>query len=497
MTAAKTRKLATKKSTKTAPTPAPVIDNLSEALVPSIIVIFGITGDLSRRKLLPALYHLLKDGLLHDNTEIVGISRRAVDLDDLMMHAEVCILEEDKTCDPAILKLLKEKLHMYQMELARDEHYPELKKHLNQIEAKHGVCMNRLFYLSIPPTVYAPLVKNLGKHGLNGSCRHGNAQSRVLIEKPFGYDLRSAMELIDDMGRYFKEAQMFRIDHYLAKETVQNILTFRLHNPIFRPLWNREYINRIEIVASETIGIEGRGNFYEPIGAMRDLIQSHLLQLLGVVAMDRPSDLTSDEIHAAKLRLLESIMPVPADKINAQAVRGQYDDYREEVGNPHSNTETFAALKLFIDDERWQDVPVIIRTGKALAAKQTAVHIDFKHPLDHEHTNRLTFAVQPSEGITVELWVKRPGFERKLQTATMDFSYQRTFDEAGHPDAYERVLVDAIRGDRTLFATSDEVLAAWRVIEPVVQAWAKNGTGLHRYKPGSDGPKAFDDAPAA
>ncbi|HEX7368529.1 MAG TPA: glucose-6-phosphate dehydrogenase [Candidatus Saccharimonadales bacterium] len=466
---------------------------LRESLAPSILIIFGITGDLSRRKLLPALYHLLKQDLLHENTEIVGISRDNIDVKDLLAKAELCIREENNICDPAVIKLLERKLHMYQMDLTKDEHYVQLREHLQGIEDRHGVCMNRLFYMSIPPVVYGPLVKNLGKHGLNGSCKHGRAESRLLIEKPFGYDYKSAVELIGEMAEYFQESQIYRIDHYLAKETVQNILTFRFRNPVFRPLWSREYISKIEIVATETIGIEGRAAFYEPVGALRDLIQSHLLQLLAVTTMDRPSDLNSNEIHEAKLRLLESVQQIPADKLSERAVRGQYDTYKAEVNNPHSVTETFAAIKLFIDDERWQDVPIIIKTGKALSEKKTAIHVCFRHPLDKEHTNTLTFAVQPSEGIAIDLWVKKPGFDRELQTASMDFSYQRTFEDEGHPDAYERVLVDAVRGDRTLFATSDEVLAAWRIIEPAVEAWGKNDEGMQTYKSGSAGPATFPE----
>lgn len=457
-------------------------------LDPAIIVIFGITGDLAQRKLLPALYHLIKDNLLHEHSQIIGVTRRDISARDLLDNTKLCVLEADKACDPTSLKRMAEKLSMYKMDLANGEDYDRLREHLNNLETKHGMCMNRLYYLSIPPQVYEPIVNHLGEHELNASCQHGNAATRLLIEKPFGYDLPSAHQLIDALGQHFHEQQIFRIDHYLAKETVQNILTFRFHNPIFEPLWSQEYIERIDIVASETIGIEQRAAFYEQVGALRDFIQSHLLQLLAIVTMEQPQRMDSSSIHAAKLKLLESIEPIPADHIAERAIRGQYDGYCEEVHNASSTTETYAAVRLHIANSRWQGMPITIRTGKALDIKTTEVRLTFRHGTS-QHTNTLTFSVQPHEGIGIDLCVKRPGFDHQIESANMDFSYERAFDDHGHPDAYERVLVDAVRGDRTLFATSDEVLAAWRVLQPVVEAWSRSGEGLHRYKKGSAGPQ--------
>lgn len=459
-------------------------------LNPAVIVIFGITGDLSTRKLLPALYQLTKNGLLHDKTRVVGVTRRQVNLDDLLDKAKLCVRDKDGECDEVALAGLRGKLELYQMNAAEPDGYPGLKDYLDKIEDEVGMCVSRLFYLSIPPQISTPIIRHLGEQGLNQGCQRHNAKARLLLEKPFGFDMRTANELVAETTKHFEEAQLFRIDHYLAKETVQNIVTFRFRNPIFEDIWNNRHISSIEVVADEKLDIEGRANFYEQTGALRDLIQSHLLHVMSVVMMARPDDITDAEaMHRSRLELLNSIEPVPIDHLNERALRGQYDGYRQEVPNDRSWVETFAALKLFSRLENWRGVPIYLRTGKALATKQTAVTINFKPEAgDHDHTNQLTFNIQPDEGIFIQLWVKRPGFERRLQTAPMSFRYDQTFDEHGHPDAYERVLVDAIRGDHTLFATSDEVLSAWRIIEPVIAGWSQDGSGLRSYAKGSAGP---------
>lgn len=458
-------------------------------LEPAIIVIFGITGDLAGRYLLPSLYHLFKDDLLPAQVEIVGVTRRDVSVSDLLTTTELCVMETSKVCDPVVLKRMQDHLSMFKMDLDSGDSYDHLREQLDAIEAKHGVCMNRLYYLSIPPAVYQPIVTLLGQHGLNGSCQHGKAATRLLVEKPFGRDLESAKELIEETGKQFREEQIYRIDHYLAKETVQNILAFRRHNPIFEALWDNRYIASIDISAEEMIGIEGRATFYEQTGALRDFIQSHLLQLLAATTMERPTSMGADAIHAARLKLLEAIEPMPHDKVTERTLRGQYEGYREEVHNPTSTVETYAAIKLFIQNSRWEDTPITIRTGKALEQKATTINVRFKHPEGAtHHPNVLTFAVQPREGISLDLYVKRPGFDNDMQVVPMDFRYERNFSDAdGHPNAYERVLVDAIRGDRTLFATGDEVLASWRILQPVLDGWAENGTNIQIYKKGSFG----------
>ena len=456
------------------------------ALSPTIIVIFGITGDLSRRYLLPALYHLIKDGLLHPQTELVGISRREVSTKQLLDGVELCVNETDeKTCDPVALQAMQERLRMFQMDPTEAAAYRRLLDLLNEIEAGKGMCMNRLYYLSIPPQLYGPVMRHMGEAGLNASCPHGVAMTRLLVEKPFGFDETSARALIAETATVFGEEQVFRIDHYLAKETVQNILTFRVSNPIFESLWNRSHISSVEIIASEELTIENRAQFYDQVGALRDFIQSHLLQLLAIITMDEPVILDSEHIHASKQEILRQVLPVPANQVRKRTVRGQYEGYRQEVDNDASTTETFAGIRVYIDTDRWRDVPFIIWTGKALHERKTEICVTFEG--QSSHPNHLRFRIQPNEGIELDLVTKRPGFTTELQSTAMDFSYRQAFADHGHPTAYERVLVDAVRGDHTLFATGEEVLSAWRIIQPVLGEWAKQAADLKIYKKGADG----------
>lgn len=464
-------------------------------LPPAAIVIFGITGDLAQRKLLPALYYLIKSNVLHENTTIVGVTRRDVTAHDVLDEKTLCSRDPEGVCDPKAIEKMRAMLHMHKMDLLDGAAYDDLREYLNNLEKKAGQAVSRLFYLSIPPTVFEPIVKLLGEHGLNVPPEAAEGTANLLIEKPFGYDLASAKELIAQVGEHFGEGQVFRIDHYLAKETVQNILTFRFGNPMFEPLWNAEHISRIEVEATEQIGIEGRAIFYEQTGALRDFVQSHLLQLIAVTTMERPGNMSSDAIHKAKLALLESIDPISPMEIPTHTVRGQYKGYREEVQSPKTTTETFVALQLSIDSDRWRGVPIIVKTGKALREKCTRVRVSFRGPKG-ETVNCLTFDIQPREGVEIALQVKRPGFTSATQSGSMEFNYERSFGNADFPDAYERVLVDAIRGDHTLFATDDEVLASWRVLEQIIEAWGQNDANLQFYEPGSDGPKlpaAFDE----
>lgn len=455
-------------------------------LEPAIIVIFGITGDLSQRYLLPSLYHLFKDGLLPDKTRVVGVTRGTTTTEELFQKVELCVNEVDKVCDPVALKAMHDHTSMFQMDLDEPASYDALHQHLNQVEDQQGVCLNRLYYLSIPPKAYQGVIQLMGQHGLNGSCQHGQGATRLLVEKPFGYDLASAQALVTEINKDFKEEQVFRIDHYMAKETVQNILTFRFQNPIFEALWSREHIASIDIIAKEKIGIEGRATFYEPLGALRDFIQSHLIQILGIVTMDRPEQLDSDHIHASKQAVLDQVEPVPTDKVAERATRGQYEGYRQEVSNPDSTTETFAAITVYINSERWQGVPIRLITGKGLDERKTEVSLRF-HDSSDVGDNCLRFRIQPNEGIELDLTTKKPGFNQQLEDTVMDFSY-KNFGHGGHPNAYERVLVDAVRGDHTLFATSAEVLASWRVVQPVLDAWLQNSKDLQIYQQGTAGP---------
>ena len=457
-------------------------------LEPTILVIFGITGDLSKRYLLPSLYHLVKNDMLHEQTEIIGLTRGDMSLDELLSTIELCVNEVDGICDPVAVSKLRKQLHIRQMDMTKSEQYKLLLQELNDIEDKHNIHMNRLYYLSIPPNVAGPIITKLGENGLNASCQHGAAQTRLLIEKPFGYDLYSAKELVEDTAKQFGEEQIFRIDHYLAKETVQNILAFRFNNPIFEPLWNNKHVDYIEVIAHESLGIEGRVNFYEQTGALRDLIQSHLLQVLALVTMEQPQELTSELIHKNKLALMSQMEQVHSDIVASDTVRGQYDGYKQEVGRDGTSTETYAAIRMSIANDRWNGTPLIVKTGKAMKEKQIEVNVVFKPTDNNPHHNVLTFKIQPNEGIELSLRIKKPGFEDEVQPVEMEFDYKDAFSKGFNPTAYERVLVDAVRGDHTLFATGGEVIESWRVVQPIIDEWAKSSDNLMLYNRGSDGP---------
>jgi glucose-6-phosphate 1-dehydrogenase len=447
---------------------------------PSIIVIFGITGDLAKRKLLPALYNLMREKNLHEKTVIVGVTRQNITAEELFNIYE----KQNDFKNSKVLEELKARLVVHTMDITSSADYKKLRTALDDIEAKFGLCMNRLYYLSIPPQVFGPIVRFLGENKLNESCSHNVAKTSLLVEKPFGYDIKSAEELITETSKYFSEEQIYRIDHYLAKDTVQNILTFRFFNSIFESVWDCENIASIHISALEDIGIEGRVTFYEQTGALRDLIQSHLLQLLSVVAMEKPKSLTSnDEIHASRLELLKSVETIHPHEVASYSIRGQYDTYRKEVDNPKSNIETYAALRIRINNKRWKDVPIIISTGKSLDKKSTMVKIVFsKTNKSSASANSLTFRIQPDEGISLGLYVKKPVLKNEIQDVDMDFNYDSFFKDKNKPDAYQRILVDAIKGDHDLFATSQEVMESWRIVEGVLTVWSKDDKNMHFYK---------------
>ena len=463
---------------------------MTHSLAPAALVIFGITGDLAHRKLLPALYHLAEDDLLPEGFEIIGVTRSGTTVDVLLTDIRNRVNATDEKCDDEVLERFGKSISIVTMDLSQKEEYTKLKQALDDHEKRVGACTNRLFYLAVPSQTFGSISEMLGEAELTEGCMHKKGESRLLIEKPFGYDLESARELIDTLGKQFDEQQIYRVDHYLAKETAQNILTFRFNNPLFKAVWDSDTISSVMVTAAESISIEGRVAFYEQTGALRDIIQSHLLQLLSLVTMERPDEMNAESIHQRKLELLRAIQPITPDKIAEQTIRGQYEGYLGEVNNHSSVTETYAALRLEIDTPRWRNVPILIRTGKAMAEKVTEITLTFKDK-ETEHQNTLTLRIQPNEGISIELQAKKPGFDSESETVQMDFCYVQSGDGV-HPDAYERVLVDALRGDKTLFATSDEVIAAWEVVDHVVRAWAMSGTDLHTYAQGSWGPDAAE-----
>lgn len=453
------------------------------SLDPAIITIFGVTGDLAKRKLLPALYDLAQSNVLPEETKIVGLSRKDTTTADIIKTIQQSIEAKGQMADQEVLKSLQESMSIVHMNIDNPDEYIKLKSHLDKIEDRVGVCLARMFYMAIPSELFEIVVWNLGACGLNNGCQHENGDSRLLIEKPFGSDIESAKKLIATLKKSFTEEQTYRIDHYLAKETVQNILTFRFQNPLFTNAWDNQHISKIEITASESIDIEGRANFYESVGAFRDIIQSHLLQLLSLIAMDKPDDMSSDSIHLRKVELLSQVRPPVAEAMSNETVRGQYENYRTEVKNEDSHVETFASIKLSIDSEKWNGVPILIHTGKALSEKATEIKVVYEQDDSSSDANVLLIRIQPNEGFTLDLDIKKPGYAAETERIRMNYYYHDT-QNALDIDAYERVIVDALRADKTLFATSEEVLASWKISQPILDAWESNRVPLTSYSRG-------------
>lgn len=466
---------------------------MSHTLPPTVVTIFGITGNLSQRKLLPALYELERQKRLPEDFRIVAVFHGVPDVESVMQQTELQILRDHKDSDPDVLAALRRHLVPIQMDSTNADDFKTLRDCLNQLDEK--VKHNRLFYLAIPPDIFTKVIRNLSSVGLNkpGS----EVDVRVLVEKPFGNNLASSQELIKDLSENFEERQVFRIDHYLAKETAQNILAFRFENPLVEGIWSRQFIDHIQITMAESIGIQGRVNFYEHMGALRDIIQNHLMQLVSLIMMERPDSLSAHGIHKEKLRLLQSIERITPQHVDEVAVRGQYVGYRDEVANTGSKTETYAALKLEVANTRWGGVPILLRTGKALATTATEICVVFKDRLrGGSNDNLLVIRIQPNEGIFLKLLAKRPGFIDRLQPVNMHFLYQDFFT-GDQPDSYQRVLIDAMRGDQSLFASSEEVTASWELLQPVLDAWAASAVGPELYEKGSWGPKAAEQLAAS
>lgn len=401
------------------------------------LVIFGITGDLAQRKLLPALANIIEAGQAEE-LSIIGVSRRAVEQFEVLGDHHQ----------------LSGTTSLFQMDLDNPDDYAKLRDYIAQKDDEQV-----LFYLSVPPESASGIVENLGRAGLNGQ------HNKIMLEKPFGRDTTSAQAMIDHTAAYFHESQIYRIDHYLAKEMAQNIVTFRARNAMFAHLWSNQYIERIEVIALESISIEGRAAFYEQTGALRDVLQGHLLQLLALTLLQLPNnELDWDELPAARKAALDAVQPIDPSK----TVRAQYDGYKDEVGNPSSLAETFVSVELESTDPAWQGVPLALTTGKALDAKKTEVRVHFRRQNERQ-SNFLIFKIQPSEGIAIDLVTKKPGYDMEVEHQKLSYMYPA--DER-MPDAYEQVLVDAIASRKSLFATSGEVLRAWEIVAPLQEAWA-------------------------
>jgi glucose-6-phosphate 1-dehydrogenase len=416
-----------------------------------MLVILGVSGDLSRRKLLPALSEICASSDIRAGLSVLGVSRRAVDLDSVL---------------PPNSASLRQRFELLRMDYTLAEEYEKLAVALDKKPAKQVI-----FYFAVPPEAVLPIVRQLGEAGLN------TAKYKLLMEKPFGVDFDSAEALISETDKYFKEEQVYRIDHYLAKEPVQNIAVFLGSNVLFRDLWSNRFIEKIEIVVEESIKIEGRGDFYEQTGALRDIVQSHLLQLAALTLMKPCPDVF--DFSMVRRRRLEALQSLSVD-MGLPVIKAQYQGYTEEVGKRDSITETFVSLTVKSSDPAWRGVPIQLATGKALAEKLTEVRVYFKKTQSAQ-ANLLKLRLQPNEAIELELWVKKPGYDQELQKLPLDFVYNRHFDRL--PDAYEQVIVDAVRSRTNLFASSEEVLASWKMLRPLLVDWDSRQPTV--YEPGS------------
>jgi glucose-6-phosphate 1-dehydrogenase len=474
-----------------------VSDELKE---PFAFVIFGGTGDLSRRKLIPALYHLASLGYMPEKYAIVGTSRTAMTDDafrDVVRQAIQEHRSEENLAGHADDGKLLPFVFYQRGDTTKPESFVELKTKLDQLDKDLGLQGNRLFYLAVAPELARGIVENL--HASRMLHRDNHSWLRVVFEKPFGHDLKSARELNKAIRKVLHEDQIFRIDHYLGKETVQNILTFRFGNSIFEPIFNRTHVNNIQINVAESIGMEGRrGAYYDTAGALRDIVQNHALQLLCLTTMEPPPAFDAESIRDEKVKVLKSLPMMKTKEVEASTVRGQYKGYRAEEGvHPNSTTETYVALCTTIDNWRWSGVPIVIQTGKHLPERLTDIRIEFNQPplcLFREfadcppNPNSLIMRIQPNEGISLSFVCKEPGTRMAVQDVKMDFSYGKTFDKRS-PEAYERLLLDALRGDASLFTRSDEVEFAWRFITAIEEAWLKlPAPTFPNYEPNSQGP---------
>jgi len=472
------------------------MNNSSSNGLLTTIIIFGASGDLTQRKLIPSLFNLFRKRRTPKNFQIIGFGATEFTDDAFREHLHKGMKEfAGYEFTDEEWNIFAPNLYYLQGKYKEAADFTKLAEHLTKLENGDA---NRLFYMALPPTLFPTIIDNLDA---SGQLTENGAWRRVVLEKPFGTDLESAITLNKQVHKALHENQIYRIDHYLGKETVQNILFTRFANTIFEPIWNRTYIDHVQITVSEKVGLEHRAGFYDGVGVLRDMFQNHLLQLLTLVAMEPPASFSASHLRNEKVKVLSAVQPMSPEQVSANTVRGQYKGYRkEDQVNPDSTTATYAAIRLYINNWRWKGVPFYLRSGKNLAEKQSQIIIQFKEPplamfpMQSMKPNMLVLYLQPDEGLHVRFEAKAPDTVNETRSVNMDFHYDKAFGQTAIPESYERLLLDAIQGDASLFTRADEVETAWSLIDPILQTWDTHQTPpLAGYKPGSWGPtEAYD-----
>jgi glucose-6-phosphate 1-dehydrogenase len=495
--------------------PNPLLESIRLEKIPEpcVMVIFGASGDLTKRKLIPAIFDLEAQGLLPPGFAIVGVGRTGMDDDAFRAYLHEAMKSSGHLNDrrASLWDEFAKVLHYVTVDASNADEFTRLREELHAIDSNHNARSNYLFYLATPPSMYAPIIRHLGLCGLNRPKRD-DAWVRIIIEKPFGVDLESAQELNRQVMAVFREDQVYRIDHYLGKETVQNLLVFRFANGIFEPIWNRNYIDHIQITAAETVGVENRGAYYEEAGTLRDMIQNHMLQLLALTAMEPPVLFDERQVRDEKHKVLQAIRPIRPEDVHLYTVRGQYAQgttagqtvpgYKHEKGvAPDSTTETYVAVKFTVDDWRWADVPFYVRSGKRLPKRITEIAVQFKKTPHHMFSglandrlsgNSIVIRIQPDEGISLRFNSKIPGSAMRMRPVTMDFRYGAAFG-GRLVEAYTRLLLDCMLGDPTLYSRGDSLEMAWSLITPIMDGWKSNAQSrVYPYASGTWGPSEAD-----
>ena len=459
--------------------------------IPTVFIIYGATGDLMGKKIVPALFHLYKKGKFPNLFKVIGVSRRALSEEEFISYVHELLINhtKEKMTNEQIQKFLTYFMY-HQGDFDDMASYKSLAQRMGIVDDQWSVCSNKLFYLAVPPQYYKSICEHLSHSGLTIPCGPEEGWTRVIVEKPFGHDIKTAEDLDGLLGRLFKEEQIYRIDHYLAKEMLQNILTFRFSNNLFEGQWDNTLISRINIRTWESIGAEGRGQFYDGVGALRDVGQNHLLQMLALVTMERPESLEAPEVRKKRAEILSTLEVLNESEIRKTAFRAQYKGYREITGvNPNSKKETFFRVEARLTDPKWKGVKIMLEAGKRLPLKKE-IEIILKHPTPcfcpegtPHFKNKIIFSLEPKEGITIEFRSKRPGLDRAYSTRKLNFVYRRVNERLQYVEEYEKLLLDCISGNQLLFLSTPEIRACWQYIDPIIRFWEKESSDLAEYKP--------------